>query len=311
MKSLASYLRVIGFLVIAFLLLEFTIDSGDQMAIEKYPIIWGVLAMLLLFAIAVEMIAETLKSILYRGLSEEAQQKYLASEEKRKAQQFSGIKNLYKKLAGGKPIEQEGEIVLDHNYDGIRELDNKLPPWWLYMFYITIVFAGIYLVRYHIFDGNKQAKEFEIEMEEARIAVEEYKKNAKDLVDVNTVELLTEKSDLAAGKQIFETNCIACHKSDGGGGIGPNLTDEYWILGGGIKNVFNTISEGGRDGKGMVSWKTELKPVEMAQVASYVLTFQGTTPAEPKAGPQDQDPQTCSRRPWHSTAGGIAFRALK
>ena len=190
MKSLASYLRVIGFLVIAFLLLEFTIDSGDQMAIEKYPIIWGVLAMLLLFAIAVEMIAETLKSILYRGLSEEAQQKYLASEEKRKAQQFSGIKNLYKKLAGGKPIEQEGEIVLDHNYDGIRELDNKLPPWWLYMFYITIVFAGIYLVRYHIFDGNKQAKEFEIEMEEARIAVEEYKKNAKDLVDVNTVELL-------------------------------------------------------------------------------------------------------------------------
>ena len=107
MKSLASYLRVIGFLVIAFLLLEFTIDSGDQMAIEKYPIIWGVLAMLLLFAIAVEMIAETLKSILYRGLSEEAQQKYLASEEKRKAQQFSGIKNLYKKLAGGKPIEQQ------------------------------------------------------------------------------------------------------------------------------------------------------------------------------------------------------------
>ena len=283
MKSLASYLRVLGFMVLAFLLLEFTIDSGEQMAIEKYPIIWGVLAMLLLFAIAVEIISETLKSILYRGLSEEAQVKYRISEKDRKAQQFSGIKKIYKNLLGSKPIEQEGEIVLDHNYDGIRELDNKLPPWWLYGFYITIIFGGIYLLRYHVFDGTKQAKEFEIEMEEARLAVEEYKKTAKDLVDVNTVELLTEASDLAAGKAIFETTCIACHKIDGGGGIGPNLTDEYWILGGGIKNVFNTISEGGRAGKGMVPWKTELSPLQMAQVASYVLGFQGTSPAEPKA----------------------------
>ena len=282
MKSLASYLRVLGFMVLAFFLLEFTIDSGEQMAIEKYPIIWGVLAMLLLFAIAVEIISETLKSILYRGLSEEAQEKYLLSEKERKTQQFSGIKAIYKKLLGSKPLEQEGEIVLDHNYDGIRELDNKLPPWWLYGFYITIIFGGIYLLRYHVFDGTKQDKEFEIEMEEARLAVEEYKKTAKGLVDVTTVELLTEASDLAAGKAIFETTCVACHKVDGGGGIGPNLTDEYWILGGGIKNVFNTISEGGRAGKGMVPWKTELSPLEMAQVASYVLGFQGTTPTEPK-----------------------------
>ncbi|HAT63781.1 MAG TPA: cytochrome C oxidase subunit III [Flavobacteriaceae bacterium] len=283
MKSLASYLRVIGFIIIAFLLLEFTIDSGEEMAVVKYPILWGILALVFLFAIAIELIAESLKSILYRGLSDEAKEKYLASEEKRKEAQFSGIKRVYKKLLGSKPIEQEGEIVLDHNYDGIRELDNKLPPWWLYGFYITIVFAAFYLLKYHVFDGVKQTEEFEIEMEEARIAVEEYKKTAKGLVDASTVELLTEASDLAAGKAIFESNCVACHKADGGGGIGPNLTDEYWILGGGIKNVFNTVSEGGRDGKGMVSWKTELSPLEIAQVSSYLLTFQGTTPAEPKA----------------------------
>jgi cytochrome c oxidase cbb3-type subunit 3 len=270
-------------MVVAFLLLEFTIDSGDQMAIEKYPIIWGVLSMLLLFAIAVEIIAETLRSILYRGMNPEAQHRFELQEKERKANRFSGLKRIYKKLLGSKPIEQEGEIVLDHNYDGIRELDNKLPPWWLYGFYITIVFAGIYLARYHVFNGESQAAEFQTEMEEARLAIAEYKRTAKDLVDVNTVELLTEAGDLAAGKSIFESTCVACHKSDGGGGIGPNLTDQYWILGGGIKNVFNTISEGGRDGKGMVSWKTELKPLEMAQVASYVLTFQGTTPAEPKA----------------------------
>ncbi|MEZ4875334.1 MAG: cbb3-type cytochrome c oxidase N-terminal domain-containing protein [Flavobacteriaceae bacterium] len=303
MKTASSYLRVIGFMVIAFLLMEFTIDSGDQMAIEKYPIIWGVLAMLLLFAIAVEIIAETLKSILYRGLSEEAREKFLLSEKERKAQQFSGIKKIYKKLAGGKPMEEEGEIVLDHNYDGIRELDNKLPPWWLYGFYITIFFAAVYLLRYHVFDGVKQAEEFEISMEDARIAVEEYKKTAKDLVDVNTVEVLTDAADLAAGKAIFEQNCIACHKVDGGGGIGPNLTDEYWILGGGIKNVFNTISEGGRDGKGMVSWKSELSPLERAQVASYVLTFQGTTPAEPKEPEGDiwVDPNATPEAPIEGT----------
>jgi len=120
-------------------------------------------------------------------------------------------------------------------------------------------------------------------MEVARLEIEEYKKTAKDLVDINTVELLTDAADLAAGKKIFEVNCVVCHMADGGGGIGPNLTDDNWILGGGIKNVFNTIAEGGRDGKGMVSWKPVLKPLEMAQVSSYLLTFVGTTPANPKA----------------------------
>ena len=102
------------------------------------------------------------------------------------------------------------------------------------------------------------------------------------MVDVNTVTLLTDASDLKAGQVIFDTNCAVCHMADGGGGIGPNLTDPYWILGGGIKNVFKTISEGGRDGKGMIAWKQTLKPSEMAQVASYVLTFQGKTSANPK-----------------------------
>ena len=189
---------------------------------------------------------------------------------------------MYQKLLGSRLIEEEGEIILDHNYDGIRELDNRLPPWWIYLFYITIVFGVVYLVRFHIFNDYDQHTEFEQEMAEARIAIEEYKKTAKDLVDVNTVELLTEASDLNAGKVIFEGNCAVCHMNDGGGGIGPNLTDDYWILGGGIRNVFNTVSEGGRSGKGMVAWKTSLKPSEMAQVSSYILSMQGTTPANPK-----------------------------
>ena len=282
MRTTASYLRVLCFMVIAFLFLEFAVDSGDQWAIVKYPIIWLVLGVLLLFAIAVEGVAEALKSILFRGLTSEAQDRYLKAESLKKTQQFSRLKAIYKRLLGTKPMEAEGEIILDHNYDGIKELDNSLPPWWVYMFYATILFAVIYLVRFEIFNDYNQIEEYEAAVAEAQIAIEEYKKTAKDLVDANTVELLTSPSDLNAGKTIYTNNCVACHKADGGGGIGPNLTDEYWILGGGIKNVFKTISEGGRDGKGMVAWKSELKPSEMAQVGSYLLTFQGTTPAEPK-----------------------------
>lgn len=283
MRTGASYIRVIVFIFLAFFVLEYIIDSGDQMAIIKYPIIWVVLLMLLVFTIAIEIVSEALKQILFKGLTPEAQERYLAKEAEKAENRYNWLKKKYRKLLGSRPLEEEEDIILDHNYDGIKELDNKLPPWWVYGFYLTIIFAAIYLLRYEVFGGYDQAQEYEISVAEAKLQIEEYKRTAKGLVDANTVELLTEVEDLDAGKRIFIERCIVCHKEDGGGGIGPNLTDEYWILGGGIKNVFNTISEGGRDGKGMVSWKTDLKPLEIAQVSSYVLSLHGTTPSEPKA----------------------------
>jgi cytochrome c oxidase cbb3-type subunit 3 len=283
MKTTASYLRVIGFMILAFFLLEITVDSGEEWAILKYPIIWAVLGMVFFFAIAMEIIAAALQRILYNGLSEEAKSRYVAAETLREQKRFGWFKRKYTEMLGAKPIESEQEIVLDHNYDGIRELDNKLPPWWTSLFYITIVFAVVYFVYYEVFDGPTQIDEYETEVAIADKEIAEFKKNNKDLIDAETVELLTEPSDLAAGKAVFTANCVACHKDDGGGGIGPNLTDDYWILGGGIKNVFHTISEGGRAGKGMIPWKTDLKPSEIAQVASYVLSLYGTKPAEPKA----------------------------
>jgi len=282
-----SWIRVPVVFFVVLGLVEYFIDSGSKPAFIEQPIIMLFLLLVLLILIAMEAIISSINNIIYKSLSGEAKERYILANEKSNPKIINWIKNTYKKALGSKPIQEEHEIILDHNYDGIKELDNNLPPWWIWGFYASIIFAVIYLFRFEVFNGDNQFKELETEYAEAKIEIEEYKKTAKNLVDLNTVELLTEASDLSSGKVIFDLNCVACHKADGGGGIGPNLTDENWILGGGIKNVFKTVSEGGRDGKGMISWKQSLKPVEIAQVSSYLLQFQGTTPAEPKAAEGD------------------------
>ena len=276
------WIRVPVAFFLIFGMMEYFIDSGEQPAIIAYPITQFFMLMVLILLIAIELILSSIENVMFQTLTDEAKERYLTSKSKRL--EWVWGKKVYKKMLGSKSIETESEIILDHNYDGIRELDNKLPPWWVYMFYASILFGIIYMLRFHVFNDYDQALEYEQEVAAAKLEIEEYKKNAKDLVDETTVELLTEASDIKAGETIFKSNCIPCHMADGGGGIGPNLTDNYWILGGGIKNVFHTISEGGRDGKGMIAWKQTLKPVEIAQVASYVLTIiNGTPPANPKA----------------------------
>ncbi len=278
------YITITFFVIL--IMTEYFIDSGNKIAILTEPAALLFMVIVLVILIAISLVITAVENVTYLTLSKEAKERYL--EKKEAAAGWAWGKKTYQKLLGAKPIEAETEIILDHNYDGIRELDNKLPPWWVYMFYGTIIFAIVYVVRFEVYGDYTQAEEYEQQVAQAEIEIEEYKRTAKDLVDVNTVSLLTDASDINAGKTIFQANCVACHMADGGGGIGPNLTDEYWILGGGIKNVFNTISEGGRDGKGMVAWKQNLKPAEMAQVASYILTeINGKTPANPKAAEGD------------------------
>lgn len=302
-KLIPSWIRIPIIFFLIFGLTEYVIDSGEQPAFVVYPAVQLFLLLVLFILIAFEAVTNALENIMIQKLDPASKERYLA--EKELTPQFSWLSKTYKKLLGSKPLEEEHEIILDHNYDGIRELDNNLPPWWLYGFYISIIFGAIYLLRYHVFNGPNQYDELEIELAEAKVAIETYKKNAKDLVDVTTVTLLTEASDLSIGKAIYETNCVACHLADGGGSIGPNLADPYWILGGDIKSVFNTISEGGRSGKGMISWKQQLKPLEMAQVASYVITFQGTTPASPKDPEGDFFGESISDDPLQTTTDTI------
>lgn len=276
-----SYVRVPALFFLIAGIIELLVDSGSEPAFMKYPMVLLFLVLVLFILIAIEAIVGALENVMFQSLDDAAKARYL-SKQTAAPRIKAWIKETYIKMLGSKPMEKEGEIILDHSYDGIRELDNDLPPWWRYGFYASIVFAFVYMLYFHVFNGENQYDELDNTLEIAKVQLEEYKKNAKDLVDADSVTELTDAADLANGKAIFEANCVACHMADGGGGIGPNLTDEYWILGGGIKNVFHTISEGGRSGKGMIAWKQTLKPVEMAQVASYVLTFEGTTPAKPK-----------------------------
>lgn len=180
-----------------------------------------------------------------------------------------------------KSIEQEADIDLGHDYDGIRELDNRLPPWWLYGFYITIIFAGIYLWRFHVsHTGPSSKEEYENSVAQAEVKIKEYLKQKGETVDENTVTLLTDASDLAAGKTMFVTTCAACHKPTGGGDVGPNLTDDYWLHGADVKSIFKTIKYGIN---AMPQWQNSYSNKQIAQLTAYVKSLHGTNPAGAKA----------------------------
>ncbi|HLT51919.1 MAG TPA: cbb3-type cytochrome c oxidase N-terminal domain-containing protein [Arenibacter sp.] len=275
------WIRIPLIFFLIFGLMEYFVTSGDKPAIIEYPAAQIFILTVLFILITIELILRSVENVMFHTLSPEAQERYL--QKKNQQWEWKWGKDIIARMANRQKPEEEKEIILDHNYDGIHELDNNLPTWWTYLFYASIVFAVVYLARFHIFNDYDQDTEYEREVAQAQISIENYKKTAKGLVDVNSVELLTDRSDLNAGKTIYTNNCVACHMADGGGGIGPNLTDEYWILGGGIKDVFHTVSEGGRAGKGMVAWKQILKPIEMAQVSSYIITeLGGSVPANPK-----------------------------
>jgi cytochrome c oxidase cbb3-type subunit III len=201
---------------------------------------------------------------------------------------FINWKWLDRQLTDAVPIERESEVMTDHEYDGIRELDNNLPPWWIYGFYGTIIFAFVYLFDYHVFGTSPlQLEEYKTELAEAELEKNSRLKEVAASVDEETVIALTDAAALASGKDLYVGNCAACHGQGGEGLVGPNLTDVYWIHGGGIKNVFKTIKYGVPE-KGMIAWQTQLNPESMQKVASYILTLQGTKPANPK-DPQGEE----------------------
>jgi len=182
-------------------------------------------------------------------------------------------------------IEKEqatGKLMTDHSYDGIQELDNFMPPWLQYVFTGTIIIAFVYFGYYTVLGfGKTGIEEYEEEIRIAAVEAESRGSSALASLDETNVEIDDSDVGLSAGKTIFGSNCAACHAADGGGGIGPNLTDQYWLHGGSIKDVFSVVKYGVID-KGMVPWEDQLSPKEIQEVSSYILMLQGTTPAVAK-----------------------------
>ncbi|MDX2189849.1 MAG: cbb3-type cytochrome c oxidase N-terminal domain-containing protein [Bacteroidota bacterium] len=196
---------------------------------------------------------------------------------------------LWEKLLSLKPLAFENRLVLHHEYDGIKELDNPTPPWFNFLFYGTIIFGIVYMFIYHVAgDGNIQETEYKQEVAIAMAAQEELMKKAVNSINEDNAKILTDASALEEGKAIYTKNCVACHSPTGAGGVGPNLTDEYWIHGKTPKNIFHTISEGVIE-KGMIAWKKQLNPAQIQKVASYIVMLQGTNPAGGKEPQGNKD----------------------
>lgn len=189
---------------------------------------------------------------------------------------------IMKRMTKAIPLDREAEVATDHNYDGIVELDNSLPPWWVYMFYGTIAFAIGYLVYFNYFDGPTQKMEYDTEVAQALMKKNEFLKKAAASVDETSVVVLSDDASIAKGKSSFVTKCAACHGQSGEGLVGPNLTDEYWIHGGGIKDIFKSIKYGWPE-KGMISWESQIQPMEMQQISSFIYSLKGSKPANAKA----------------------------
>jgi len=264
------------FLIIAASLLQSSfVFAQEAVTVEEgvlgpaYYKVLGILFFVLILAI--------IYGFMYFG-TEEIKEEEKAVEEPGKASLWARIRQAMTKAA---PLDKEDEILMEDDYDGIKELDNRVPPWFNYLFYATLIFAIYYMFNYEVFSaGKSQADEYEAEMQAYSLKKAQLEASGAFVTEAN-VTMLKDQNDLESGKDIFKTNCVPCHGPDAGGVVGPNLTDKYWIHGGGIKNIFTTIKYG-VPAKGMVSWQTQLNPKQMQQVASYVLSLQGSNPANPK-----------------------------
>lgn len=184
------------------------------------------------------------------------------------------------------PLYKEKDHLLDHDYDGIQELDNSLPPWWKYGFYITIFIAVGYFFYFSVLGiGPSPEEEYQAEMSLAAAQIEEYRKASGESVDEKTVTM-ADAAGIAEGAKVYGQSCMPCHGAKGEGGVGPNLTDDYWLHGGSINDVFKTIKYGVPD-KGMQAWEKMLSPTQIKNIASYIKTLKGTNPPNGKAAQGD------------------------
>lgn len=264
-----------------FLTTPLAAQTESSTGISQTTAFYVVIGLLIIVSLLVILLAFNIVSLLKAVVQKEMSPEKKASMEK----EPSWFAKTWAKWNDLKPLEEEQDIMLDHDYDGIKELDNHLPPWWKALFYLSIVYAVIYLMVFHVFKSAPlQEEEYEIEMALAQAAKSNMEQTIVVDFDESNVPFNDDAEALADGKKFFEAQCGMCHKADGGGLAGPNLTDDYWKHGGSMTDIYNVIKNGVPN-TAMISWESKLNPIRLQNVASYVKSLRGTNP--PGALPPD------------------------
>jgi cytochrome c oxidase cbb3-type subunit 3 len=253
---------------------------------ENYIGYGAIVATLILFIVVMLVLLRTFRVLTRLVLKAEGYTNAQIAAEMNPAKVKKAAKpkgEVWNKLLDLRPLSEEKEILIEHDYDGIQELDNPIPGWFMYLFYATIIFGVCYLLNYHVFHiGQLQYDEYKTEMAQADIAKKLYLSKAANQVDENTVKLVHDPAIIASGAAIFKQNCVACHGDHAQGVVGPNLTDDYWLHGGKINDLFKTVKYGVLT-KGMPTWEKVLSPKQISDVVNYVKSLHGSNPANPKA----------------------------
>ncbi|GAA4310066.1 hypothetical protein GCM10023149_04630 [Mucilaginibacter gynuensis] len=268
----------------------FADDAPAELTTGELMNYWGfgaIVLVLLLLLGAMLMLLHTFK-VLTKVLAPVTADE-LESNEATLALPVKPKKTIVEKLLSLKPLSEEKSILIEHDYDGIQELDNPTPTWFMGLFYTSIIAAAAYLLVYHVFElAPLQDEEYRNEVALANKEKEAYLAKSANRVDENTVKLSTDAAVFTEGGNIFKQNCAACHGDKGQGMVGPNLTDEYWLHGGKISDLFKTIKYGVQ-AKGMPTWEKQLSPKQIADVANYIKSLYGTHPANAKEPQGDKE----------------------
>jgi cytochrome c oxidase cbb3-type subunit III len=247
--------------------------------------VYIVIALIILIALLITVVGIYLIKVL-RVFTAEAEQEKARRLGKVFVPEPSWWSKVTQKLNASVPVSEEKNIELDHSYDGIKELDNHLPPWWKWLFYGTIAWSVVYVVLFHLSESLPLSlQEYQNELAQAEEQQRILKASQPETqIDENALVFINDPAMIEKGKTIFmNNNCGSCHRNDGGGNtIGPNLTDDYWIHGGDVRNVFATIKNGAVE-KGMPAWGKSMKPEDVRDVTFFVMSLKGTNPENAKA----------------------------
>ncbi|MCU0438143.1 MAG: c-type cytochrome [Raineya sp.] len=261
-KKLASLMLLIG-VSTSISAQNVTPKTGEEEMV--YWILLGLVGLSAAIVILLIIVAVQLIGVLQRETNKALGEKY----------------TIWERLVGFQPKSHEQKLLLDEDFDGIKELDNAIPAWFNWFFGLTVAFALLYFPAYHIWNiADLQETEYDKEVKVAEIKKEEYLKKIANSIDEKNVKLIKDAKQLQKGQELYKANCAVCHGEKGEGKIGPNLTDEYWLYGGSANEVFKTIKYG--TNKGMQPWQKQLNPLQIQQVVSFIHTMKGTNPPNAK-----------------------------